>query len=391
MKRFLIFTVLFSLGISVFAQEYFWHHGKKIPLTLLPTIKYIEVNSPENVPAITERLSAQGIDVKITPLILPYDNFNNTGFVVKGVEELPTLTDDEDVLFEGPFFLRPTSGQNPYVSPEGMDTIGVTSLFNVSITAEDATLRKQQLESIKQLADENQVEFSGIPYSEYHPFLYLLKCTKYSAGNAAEMVNLFQETFKHLWLRCPLITLHRPSIDNEPPQKISQTLVRVDGKPMLEYNGEYFEVDTTRIEIRVTELLNLNKDYYVMSVNKFGYITLQIPQDAVIERYVEVLLQDNNVEEIAYASWGRYDNSTGIYSIGSGVTISSSASDVTITSSDDPVNKVEVYGIDGKLHFSSSYPNSDRVNIKLSDKNNILIFKIRFQSGVVLNRKAIIK
>jgi hypothetical protein len=49
MKRILIFTLLLSLGISVFAQEYYyWYRNEKQLLELDPTRKYISVRSTDD-------------------------------------------------------------------------------------------------------------------------------------------------------------------------------------------------------------------------------------------------------------------------------------------------------------------------------------------------------
>jgi hypothetical protein len=62
----LIFTVLFSLSVSVSAQEdYYWYGDRKIPLELMPTRKFILLASPDDTLALKNRLTEQNENAEI--------------------------------------------------------------------------------------------------------------------------------------------------------------------------------------------------------------------------------------------------------------------------------------------------------------------------------------
>jgi hypothetical protein len=189
MKRFLIFTVLFSLGISVFAQEYYyWYRGKKQPLELDPTRKYISVRSTDDTLALKNKLIEQNIHL---PYFMVYRSCWPAnyicGAIIKG-NNLPNFTEDESVIYEGPYFKGGKGAWN-----EGWDIGGLNEEFFVRLK------NPGDLPALENLAKENNVTLwgaedysagSGDPKFSY----YILTCSKLSNGNAMQMANLFYES-----------------------------------------------------------------------------------------------------------------------------------------------------------------------------------------------------
>jgi hypothetical protein len=180
MKNFLIFTVLFSLGISAFAQEYYyWNRDKKIPLELLPTKRYIGVNSPEDTIALKEELIVMDVQVGefVVERIRGEEQTKHICWaIVEGEEFLPDLTYNEAIFYEGPFFLDENRER---------EVGGLIETFIVMLKqAEDLPL-------LEQMAAENNVTIWG---RFMYPLYYLLDCTKASKGNPMELANRFHET-----------------------------------------------------------------------------------------------------------------------------------------------------------------------------------------------------
>jgi hypothetical protein len=178
MKHFLIFTVLFSLGISVFAQEYYyWYKGEKVPLELFPTRKFILLVSPDDTLALKNRLTEESIYVypfEVAPIMGLREN--DCWTIIEG-KNLPDFTSDESVLYEVPGFKLTKTTFNNEVCP--------SHLFYVKLFLED------DFAVLEQLAAANLVTIRG---SMSMTLWYLLECSKESAGNTLQMANLFYET-----------------------------------------------------------------------------------------------------------------------------------------------------------------------------------------------------
>jgi hypothetical protein len=177
MKRILIFTLLWSLGLGAFAQEhYYWEQGEKYPLTLDPTRKYLSVRSEEDMLALQNRLIEQNIQVS------PYriDRWNRSGeeaFCFYGVEVasdyLPDFSEDETIVYEGGYYRK--------VNSLGGGQLHET--FCVELKNSD------DFPKLKESAEEINVNIMGRSYE-----LYYLFCTKAYKGNALQMANLCYES-----------------------------------------------------------------------------------------------------------------------------------------------------------------------------------------------------
>jgi subtilisin family serine protease len=87
--------------------------------------------------------------------------------------------------------------------------------------------------------------------------------------------------------------------------KSSQNFVRTDGKPQVKYAGEYFDVDTTVITIKVKDIQNIKNEYAVIRKNKLGFVDIQVPDKYSIEEFAAILSRDNSVEEIIIGTFGK--------------------------------------------------------------------------------------
>jgi hypothetical protein len=193
--KFLLFAVLaLSMGMAcsendmqgtdnVTAQEYYyWNKGKKIPLELLPTKKYILVNSSEDTTVLKERLALKDImahPFRIDKITYAQDMQDKIECwtIVEGIDLVPDLTDDETILYEGPFFLN----------ADKLEVGGLSHTFLVKLK------QIEDLPLLKELAENNGVIIDGqVVFSM--PLWYSLSCTKTSTGNAMQMANMFYET-----------------------------------------------------------------------------------------------------------------------------------------------------------------------------------------------------
>jgi hypothetical protein len=191
-------VLMLACWASGFAQEYYyWYNSEKIPLELLPTKKFILVNSPEDSAAVRSLFIQKGFETDAfyeTSLIRPgiLDKFTDKELfcnsTVTGKDSLPDLTGNDYVLYEGPYFKYILNLPDDMPEPK---PIGLTNEFGVLLkTAND-------FEKLNQIANENNVE---ILYNlQYMPLRYNLGCTKRSNGNALQMANLFQETGLFEW------------------------------------------------------------------------------------------------------------------------------------------------------------------------------------------------
>jgi hypothetical protein len=288
MKRFLIFTVLFSLGISVFAQEYYyWYQEEKVPLELMPTRKFILLASPEDTLALKNRLTTQHIHVypfEITPITGLKDKYidkeSDCWTIIEG-ESLPDFTSDETILYEVPGFLLTEATINREILP--------SHLFYVRLhQASDFT-------ALQYLATENRVTVRG--NNEFMPLWYIVECSKESAGNALQMANLFYET--------GLFNATEP---------------------------EFHTFGTFPLGIAL--LSAASSDVYIDTQN------------------------------------------TG---------------NIIIDSKNNYIDYLQIFGMDGRKVFEFSCLNRSQINVNMSNKKGIYVFKIRLRSGDVIYRKTVIK
>lgn len=82
---------------------------------------------------------------------------------------------------------------------------------------------------------------------------------------------------------------------------------------------------------------------------------------------------------------------TPILSLSSDVTISSFASQIIVDAKGDGIDYIEVYALDGRLLFSSSYGNVPSVSLNLPVQQGVMIVKVKLQSGSVLHKKLLLK
>jgi hypothetical protein len=178
MKRFFIFTMLFPLVMSVFAQEYYyWYRGEKQPLILDPARKYVSVHSANDTLALKNKLIEQNIHV---PRFI-IDRWMSDGFCFYGVivesDHFPDFRGDETIAYEGGYFLN----ENGYG-----DVGALAETFWVRLKSSD------DLSELQKFAEENNVTIMG--RDKYMSLWYYLFCTKASKGNAMQLGNLCYES-----------------------------------------------------------------------------------------------------------------------------------------------------------------------------------------------------
>jgi hypothetical protein len=153
-------------------SPYYWYLNKKIEMEILPTGKYITVNSAEDTLRIKNKLTARGFTVY--PFNKPYkESIYYT--LVESTEPLPVLTDDEAILYEA-----------PYLTIDNHRVI-LSHCFYVKL------MTQGDVQILEKMAEDTGVEIIG--NDEYMPLWYTLSCTKNSKGNALRMANLFYRLF----------------------------------------------------------------------------------------------------------------------------------------------------------------------------------------------------
>jgi hypothetical protein len=180
-----ISIILLAFCANGFAQEYYyWYKHEKISLELVPTKKYIVLKSAEDTTVLKSRLTEGGITViefGITELNNYADKITTKEkdywAMVEKKESCPVLTDYEEVVYEGPYFL---------ISPHPNSDVALSDKFYVKLkTPED-------FPEMERLAAENNVEIYG--NDKYLTLWYVLSCNKNSNGNALQMANLFHDS-----------------------------------------------------------------------------------------------------------------------------------------------------------------------------------------------------
>lgn len=82
----------------------------------------------------------------------------------------------------------------------------------------------------------------------------------------------------------------------------AQSLIRQDGKVFLEQNDEQWEIDTTKIIVRINTAVAYPAD---LKVNKLGITTVPVPQDVCIESFLDSLCRQPYVRLAEYNVKGR--------------------------------------------------------------------------------------
>jgi subtilisin family serine protease len=88
--------------------------------------------------------------------------------------------------------------------------------------------------------------------------------------------------------------------------KNSQNFMRIDGKPQVKYAGEYFDVDTATVTIKMRDIQNTNDEYKVIRKNKLGFVDIQVPGKKSIEEFMNILSRDSSIEKIIISTFGKY-------------------------------------------------------------------------------------
>jgi len=88
--------------------------------------------------------------------------------------------------------------------------------------------------------------------------------------------------------------------------KTTQNMTIIDGIYKIEYNGTYFDIDTTTLTIKVIDLNAISSDYDVIRKNKLGFVDVKKPLNITIGDFVMLLSQDETVELIIYSTYGIY-------------------------------------------------------------------------------------
>lgn len=175
-----LFTFLFAcLAFFGFKTnqdgDYYWYKGKKIPLTLNESKRYI-------------LFSKKPVDTDLRSIIRIKKILTTKSLVAREV----TLKDDERwwavvsqkdrkiirnelIEYEAPFF-NTANGKE----------LGLSHLFYVKLN------KLQDLSVLEKLASENSVEILGS--NKFMPLWFTLACNKKSKGNALVMSNLFYKS-----------------------------------------------------------------------------------------------------------------------------------------------------------------------------------------------------
>lgn len=105
-------------------------------------------------------------------------NYNRLCWAI--VESAKSLASDESIIYETPFFVI-----------NNQDTVGVSNLFYIKISSKSDTIL------LKRFAQDQNVEIIG--FNQNMPLWYTLSCSKFSQGNALEIVNVSRSTrlFEH--------------------------------------------------------------------------------------------------------------------------------------------------------------------------------------------------
>ncbi len=89
--------------------------------------------------------------------------------------------------------------------------------------------------------------------------------------------------------------------------KLMHDLVIADGKYLIKYNQQYFEVDTTTVTVKIKDPKLLDSQVYkIIRSNKLGYADLSVPSGKSITEYVDYLVIRDIVEKLEYSTFGEY-------------------------------------------------------------------------------------
>jgi hypothetical protein len=196
--------MLLAFCAGSFAQEYYyWYNGEKTVLELLPSKKFILLQSSEDSIQLKAKFTEEGITViefgktELNALDnkLTDKEYDFWGMVEKE-SSLPILTDNEEIAYEAPFFLISSS------------PVALSNRFYVKLKNEE------DFDILKNLAEEKKIEIYG--NDRYQTLWYVLSCDKNSEGNALQMANFFYESGLFEAAEPELLGAFTPSSINSP-------------------------------------------------------------------------------------------------------------------------------------------------------------------------------
>jgi subtilisin family serine protease len=89
--------------------------------------------------------------------------------------------------------------------------------------------------------------------------------------------------------------------------KITHNLVIEEGKYLIKYNEQYFDVDTTTVTVKIKDSKLLDRQLYkIIRSNKLGYVDLSVPSGNSITEFVNFLFTKDIIEKIEYSTFGEY-------------------------------------------------------------------------------------
>jgi len=201
--KILLSLMLLAFCAGSFAQEYYyWYSGEKVPLELLPTKKFILLQSSEDSTKLKAKFTEEGITViEFGKSVLNFANkltdkeYDFWGMIEKE-SSLPILTDNEEIAYEAPFFQISSW------------PVALSNRFYVKLK------QAEDFDILKNLAEEKKVEIYGNDI--YQTLWYVLSCDKNSEGNALQMANFFYESGLFEAAEPELLGAFTPSSINSP-------------------------------------------------------------------------------------------------------------------------------------------------------------------------------
>lgn len=172
---FLTLALMLNVIIS-HSETYYWNNGKKIPLEIIDTKKFI-IFDLENKDSsdVFAKFSEKSIKIKSIKAKEYSDEKNNKWAIVEKSFLNQLKKDDFNIKYEGSFFYNPNKIE-----------AGLSHIFYVKLR------KMEDMESLEILAKDNNVTI--LRNNKYMPLWFTLACSKESKGNALEMANMFYES-----------------------------------------------------------------------------------------------------------------------------------------------------------------------------------------------------
>lgn len=186
MKKLVIIIILLLFTNGLWAQNnYYWHKGKKNPLTEITGKKYILYEDNSSISQLKEIINISGsrfiknerfyFSKSIHPYKKKQQNGQNWAILEYTDTSQLKLSNLSQIAYESSFYLT-----------ESGDEVGLSHLFYVKLkNSEDTVI-------LEKTAIENNLKIEGL--CMLSPSWYILSCTKNSNGDALKMANLFYET-----------------------------------------------------------------------------------------------------------------------------------------------------------------------------------------------------